>query len=70
MIPVLSNTPLAPMSALYSINSEFVGVAAVAKATLTDTVVDPRLQRLRPNTVKVVAGTVYSVVYVAAAGAA
>ena len=70
MIPVLSNTPLAPISQLYSINSEFVGVANVAKATLTDTVVDPRLQRLRLNTVKVAVGTTYSVVYAAAFGAA
>jgi hypothetical protein len=45
-------------------------VLAVANATLTDTVVVPLLQRLIPNTVKVVAGTVYSVVFVAAAKAA
>jgi hypothetical protein len=50
--------------------SAVVGVPEFANATLTDTVVPPLLQRLSPNTVNVLAGTVYSVVFVAAASAA
>jgi hypothetical protein len=67
--PVLSNTPLAPICASYSIYSALVGDVEAASATLTVAVVVPLLHRLMLHTVKVLLGTVYNVVLVAAASA-
>jgi hypothetical protein len=46
-----------------------VGVPVAARATLTATAVVPRFKTFILKTVKVVAGTVYTVVFVAAANA-
>jgi hypothetical protein len=64
--PVLSTTPFGEIDMSYSIYSLVAGVAEADKDNRTNTVVDPLLQIETVATVKVVAGTVYNVVFVVA----
>jgi hypothetical protein len=65
-IPERSSTPLANICVPNSIYSATVGESVVDTANLTDTVLELLLQIDTVATVKVVAGTVYTVVFVIA----